>query len=130
MLNGQRERFAVLWAGFAPEVRDEDGVGLRHGSHPLPVVGSGRARPIQAKLDSGHFRKLREGSITRAGFHQAEPVWWERLVRYFFAAGTAGSGRSELKVSTIHFHLPSACFFQISTNLPVSVTGAGLFIEN
>src|SRR5205085_4306505 len=35
----------------------------------------------------------------------------------------AGAGRSELKMSAITFHRPSACFFQTTTYLPRSVTG-------
>lgn len=39
---------------------------------------------------------------------------------YFTGAG--GTGRaSARKLSTAHFHLPSACFFQTSKNLPSSV---------
>ena len=49
-------------------------------------------------------------------------------MRAHFVVGTsylAGgvTGKSELHVSTMHFHLPSACFFQISTILPRSSTG-------
>jgi hypothetical protein len=39
----------------------------------------------------------------------------------FSPSGIAGAGRSELYVSTIHFHLPSDCFFQTSRSLPVSL---------
>ncbi len=33
---------------------------------------------------------------------------------------------SEFQVSTMHFHSPLACFFQISTFLPVSLIGLPL----
>src|SRR5579862_1453895 len=41
-------------------------------------------------------------------------------LNHFCATGSAA--KSELYVSTMHFHLPSACFFQISTSLPLSCT--------
>src|SRR2546426_19796 len=40
---------------------------------------------------------------------------------YFFAFGAAGTGMSELYVSTMHFHLLSDCFFQTSRNFPLSL---------
>src|SRR5882762_1367561 len=39
----------------------------------------------------------------------------------YFDGGDGAAGRSELHVSTIHFQLPSGCFFQISTFFPTSL---------
>lgn len=36
---------------------------------------------------------------------------------------SAGSGKSELKMSTTHFQTPLACFLHTSTYDPLSVTG-------
>ena len=47
--------------------------------------------------------------------------------RYFFCVvpsaadeGAPGTGKSELNMSALTFHLPSACFFQTSQYLPLS----------
>src|SRR5262249_3371099 len=48
----------------------------------------------------------------------ANPLFLKR--HYFFCSAGSGTGKSELYVSTMHFHFPSACFFQISTSFPVS----------
>lgn len=51
-------------------------------------------------------------------------TWLVLQIYSFGSAGGAGaSGRSVLKMSATTFHLPSACFFQTSTNLPWSFTG-------
>jgi hypothetical protein len=39
----------------------------------------------------------------------------------FFSGASVAGGASALKLSTAHFHLPSACLFQTSKNLPCSV---------
>src|SRR4051812_35294522 len=45
--------------------------------------------------------------------------------RIYFISGAAAvdTETSEFQMSASHFHLPSACFFQTSTYLPLSVTG-------
>lgn len=73
--------------------------------------------------DPAPFIGTNDGSLR--GDHQFEIVATssvaERefgLVPFFYCAG-----RSEFHVSTTHFHSPLACFFQISSVLPVSVNG-------
>ena len=53
--------------------------------------------------------------------HPVEKLYFDEL--YFFSDGGAAMGRSELNMSTTHFQLPSACFFQTSRYLPLSVIG-------
>ena len=52
-------------------------------------------------------------------------LWLGVHHRYFLTGNgdTGVGGKSELNISTATFHPPSACFFQISTYFPLSVTG-------
>lgn len=52
---------------------------------------------------------------------------------YFLASRAAGddapAGRSELNMSALTFHLPSACFFQTSQYLPLSLVPSFIVIS-
>jgi len=91
---------------------------------------AGNACDLQPRADRRSVRRrLRPRSQGGAARAAGRPPHGVSLPRYFFAsgAGAGAAGRSELYVSTIHFHFPSACFFQISTILPVSWIGGPPF---
>jgi hypothetical protein len=48
---------------------------------------------------------------------------WHAGGHHGYRGVAAGAGRSELKMSTITFQLPAACFFHTRTYLPRSMTG-------
>ena len=61
------------------------------------------------------MRGEREGQTSRLHWPQGVGVVLVLLPVLYCAAG-----KSEFQVSTEHFHPPSACFYRISTFLPVS----------
>ena len=100
-------------ARSAPRHLHRDRTGERLG----PRLGQSRYAPALSEewhACRGHRRKQTE--------HQGPAA----TLGYFGAGGAGAGGRSELQVSTMHFQLPSACFFQISTILPLSLTGLPL----
>src|SRR6266496_1289521 len=63
------------------------------------------------------------GEIAEGSDRHMSPLHCQALEDACFFSDGAGAGRSEFQISTITFHVPSACFLKISTYLPRSLTG-------
>ena len=77
------ERPRALRKRMKDDERNENVMANGDRPSPMPMVRSGGTRPVRLMLDSGCFKRgsSEESFTVGSGFHQAESIWWDRMVR-------------------------------------------------